>query len=250
MSVNGFPGMPPLRAASTIGDTGAGIHCAVAVLAALLQREKTGKGQRVEVAMQDAVVNLNRVAMLTHFLTNRPAERMGNRVSALAPTDLYPCRPGGPNDYVYIITTTLAMWEKLLSAIGRADLIGDPRYTDPRARSERFDEVYDLIKAWTGNRTKFEAWTILAGAGVPCGAVLDTGDILENEHLRARGMITTVEHPQRGTFTMPGCAVQLSDSPATVRPAPLLGEHNEVVYGSLLDLTASDLAALRDESVI
>jgi formyl-CoA transferase len=250
MSVNGFPDSPPLRAASTIGDTGAGIHCAVGVLAALLQRERTGRGQRLEVAMQDAVVNLNRVAMLAHFLTQGPAERLGNRITALPPTDLYPCRPGGPNDFVYIITTTAAMWEKLLRAIDRADLIGDPRYSDPTARAEHFDEVYEIVKAWTEQRTKFEAWETIGRAGVPCGAVLDTGEILENEHLKARGMIATIEHPERGAFTMPACAVQMSDSPTALLPAPLLGEHNAEVYGSLLGLGSSELETLRDESVI
>ncbi len=250
MSTTGFPGSPPLRPGPTIGDTGTGIHCAIGILAALLQREKTGRGQRLEVSMQDAVVNLSRVAMLGHYLTNRPVERTGNRISALAPTDLYPCRPGGPNDYVYIITSTRDMWESLLQAIGRSDLIGDPRYTDQKARNEHFDEVYDLIRAWTEKHTKFEAMEILGRAGIPCGAVLDTGDILTNEHLKARGMITTIEHPTRGSFTMPGCAVQLSDSPTEVRPAPLLGQHNEEIYGKLLGLTRADLAQLQEEKVI
>ncbi|MBI3303385.1 MAG: CoA transferase, partial [Deltaproteobacteria bacterium] len=245
MSVTGFPGSLPLKPGPTIGDTGTGIHCAIGVLAAILQREKTGRGQRLEVAMQDAVVNLSRVAMLSHYLTNRPVQRTGNRVAMLAPTDLYPCHPGGSNDYVYIITSTLEMWESLLKAIDRADLIGDPRYTDQHTRNKHFDEVYTVIKMWTEKRTKFEAMEILGGAGVPCGAVLDTGDLLANEHLRARKMITTVEHPARGTFTMPGCAVQLSDSPTKVKPAPLLGQHNEEIYGALLGFTRADLAGLK-----
>jgi formyl-CoA transferase len=250
MSVTGFPGSSPLRPGPTIGDTGTGIHCAIGVLAAILQREKTGKGQHIEVAMQDAVVNLSRVAMLGHYLTGSPVERTGNRISVMAPTDLYPCHPGGSNDYVYIITSTLEMWESLLKAMDRADLIDDPRYTDQRSRNKHFDEVYTAIKTWTEKRTKFEAMEILGKAGVPCGAVLDSGDILTNEHLRTRGMITTIEHPARGAFTMPGCAVQMSDSPTEVKPAPLLGQHNEEVYGALIGLTRADLAGLKEEGVI
>lgn len=250
MSVTGTPETPPLKPGPTIGDTGTGIHCAVGILAALLQREKTGKGQRLEVSMQDAVVNLNRVAMLSHYLGSVPAPRVGNRVAVLAPTDLYPCAPGGPNDYAYVITTTQEMWESLLRTIGRSDLLTDSRFADQRSRNAHFDELFEIIARWTRQRSKFEVMRALGEAGVPCGAVLDSGDILANEHLRARGMVTTIEHPTRGTFTMLGCAVHLSDSPVDIQPAPLLGQHTVEVLGSLLGLTTADLAGLRAEGVV
>jgi len=250
MSVTGTKETQPLKPGPTIGDTGTGVHCAVGVLAALLQREKTGHGQRLEVSMQDAVVNLSRVAMMGHYLGDVPVQRRGNRVTALAPTDLYPCAPGGPNDYAYIITTTQEMWESLLEAIGRPDIIVDPRFADQRTRNKHFNELFDAIATWTQQRSKFEVMQALGEAGVPCGAVLDSGDVLANEHLKTRGMITTIEHPTRGTFTMPGCAVQLSDSPVEVQPAPLLGQHNTEVYGALLGMTATDLARFKEEGVI
>lgn len=250
MSVTGTHETPPLKPGPTIGDTGTGIHCAVGILAALLQREKTGKGQRLEVSMQDAVVNLNRVAMLAHYLGSVPAPRTGNRVAVLAPTDLYPCAPGGPNDYAYLITTTQEMWESLLSTIGRPELLTDPRFADQRSRNAHFDELFQIIASWTRQRSKFEVMRAFGEAGVPCGAVLDSGDILANEHLRARGMITTIEHPTRGTFTMLGCPVQLSDSPVEIQPAPLLGQHNTEVLGTLLGLTKADLAGLKADGII
>ncbi len=250
MSVTGTSETQPLRPGPTIGDTGTGVHCAVGVLAALLHREKTGHGQRLEVSMQDAVVNLSRVAMMGHYLGDVPAQRRGNRVTALAPTDLYPCAPSGPNDYAYIITTTQEMWESLWKAIGRADIIVDPRFAEQRNRNKHFDELFQAIAAWTRQRDKFAVMRILGEAGVPCGAVLDSGDVLANEHLKARGMITTIEHPIRGTFTMPGCAVQLSESPVEVQPAPLLGQQNVQVYGALLGLTTVELATLKEEGVI
>ncbi len=250
MSVTGTHETPPLKPGPTIGDTGTGIHCAVGILAALLQREKTGKGQRLEVSMQDAVVNLNRVAMLAHYLGSVPAPRTGNRVAVLAPTDLYPCAPGGPNDYAYLITTTQEMWESLLSTIGRPELLTDPRFADQRSRNAHFDELFQIIASWTRQRSKFEVMRALGEAGVPCGAVLDSGDIVANEHLRARGMITTIEHPTRGTFTMLGCPVQLSDSPVEIQPAPLLGQHNTEVLGTLLGLTKADLAGLKADGII
>lgn len=250
MSITGTSETPPLRPGPTIGDTGTGIHCAVGILAALMQREKTGKGQRLEVAMQDAVVNLSRIGMMGHYYGSVPAPRTGNRVPTLAPTDLYPCSPGGSNDYAFIITTTPAMWEILVKTIGRGDLINDPRFADQSSRNKHGAELTEIISAWTKQRTKHEVMKALGEAGVPCGAVLDSGDILENEQLKQRGMITTIEHPTRGSFTMPGCAVQLSDSPTEVKPAPLLGQHNADILGSLLGLTQADLAGLKDDEVV
>jgi formyl-CoA transferase len=250
MSVTGTQQTEPLRPGPTIGDTGTGVHCAVGVLAALLQREKTGRGQRLEVAMQDAVVNLTRIGMMGHYLGDVPAQRRGNRIGNMAPTDLYPCAPGGANDYAYIITTTKEMWENMVTAMDRVDLITDPRFADQRARNQHFDELAAIITDWTRQRSKFEVMRMLGEVGVPCGAVLDSGDVLANEHLKARGMIQTIEHPTRGSFTMPGCAVQLSESPVEVKPAPLLGQHNVEILGGLLGLTNTDLAGLKERGVI
>lgn len=250
MSVTGDSTTPPLRPGPTIGDTGTGIHCAVGILSALLQREKTGKGQRLEVAMQDAVVNLTRIGMMGHYYGTVPAQRTGNRLAAMAPTDLYPCAPGGPNDYAYIINTTQTMWEATLNTIDRKDLLQDPRFSDQRSRNEHFDHLFEVISDWTKRHDKIFVMEAFGNAGVPCGAVLDSGDILANEHLKTRGMIRSVEHPTRGNFTMPGCAVQMSDSPADVRPAPLLGQNNHDILGSLLGLTSSDLDRLKDNGII
>jgi formyl-CoA transferase len=216
----------------------------------LLQRSKTGQGQHVEVSMQDAMINYGRVPMRHHLQTGKVVERTGNRLAHAAPTDTYPCHPGGANDYVYLMATTQEMWDSILRVIGREDLIGDSRYTDRAERNKRFDEVHAIIRAWTTRHDKFTVMKALGEAGVPCGAVFDSLDVLTDEHLRERGMIVTVEHPTRGTMTMPGCAVQLTDSPVTVTPAPLLGEHNAEVYGELLQLNAEALQALAREGVI
>ncbi len=250
MSVTGLPGSIPVRPGPTIGDTGTGLHCAIGILSAYIQRLTTGKGQKVEVAMQDAIVNFTRVAMVGQYLTGEPVPRRGNRIMGRAPGDIYPCAPGGPNDYAYVFTSSEEMWESLLRVIGRADLIDDDRYATPDARVANAEEVHGLIAAWTRTKDKFTVMKLIGEAGVPCGAVLDTGDILANEHLKQRGMITTIEHPQRGAFTMPGCPVQLEDSPVELRPAPLLGQHNTEVYGELLGLSAAAVAALKEKGVI
>ncbi len=249
-SVTGFPDSPPLRPGPTIGDTGTGVHCAVGILAALWQRERTGEGQKVEVSMQDAVVNYARVAMMGHYVTHKPVPRTGNEAAQLVPAGLYPCQPGGPNDYVYLLATTREMWDNILKVIGREDLIGDPRYAEIPERNKRAAEVYALIRAWTEQHGKFAVMEKMGKAEVPCGAVFDSGDVLSDPHLRERGMIVTIEHPTRGTMTMPGCAVQLSQSPREVRPAPLLGQHNEEVYREFLGLTQGEIVELKAEGVI
>ena len=250
LSITGLADSPPLKPGPTIGDTGTGIHCAVGILAALLQRGKTGQGQHVEVSMQDAVVNYMRVPLRHHIQTDAVVQRSGNRLSHAAPTDTYPCAPGGPNDYVYLMATTPRMWENILRTIGREDLIDDPRYTSMSERNKRFDEVYDLIKAWTVQHPKFDVMERFGKAGVPCGAVFDSQDILTHPQLRERGMVATIEHPTRGSITMPGCPVQLDDSPVNVTPAPLLGQHNSEVYQDLLGLSAKNLQELEEEGVI
>ena len=250
LSITGELSGPPLKPGPTIGDTGTGIHCAVGILAALLQREKTGRGQHVEVSMQDAMVNYGRVPMRHHQQTGKVVERSGNRFSHLAPTDTYPCHPGGPNDYVYLMATTQEMWENLLRVIGREDLIGDPRYTEQAERNRRFAEVYSFISAWTATQDKFTVMKKLGAVGVPCGAIFDSQDVLTDPHLHERGMVITIDHPTRGPLTMPGCPVQLTDSPVEVTPAPLLGQHNAEVYQELLGLSVEALTQLAKARVI
>jgi formyl-CoA transferase len=249
MSVTGTPGSPPLKPGPTIGDTGTGVHAAAGVLAAYIQRERTGKGQKVEVAMQDAVLNYCRVVMMSTYITHKPVGRSGNTTGAV-PGDIFKCAPGGDNDYAYIFCTTPEMWRSLCAAIGQAALADDERFRDPRSRRKNTAALNAIISEWTAHHTKHEVMKILGEAGVPCGAVLDSVELLNDPHLRERGMITTVNHPTRGEFTMPGCAVQLEDSKVPVTSAPLLGQHNHEVYGEFLDLGERELEELKRQGVI
>jgi len=190
------------------------------------------------------------VAMLGTYVTHKTVRRTGNDEAQLVPAGLYPCHTGAHNDYVYLLATTREMWDNILKVIGREDLICDPRYAEIPERNKRAAEVYALIRAWTEKHGKFEVMEKMGKAEVPCGAVFDSGDVLSDPHLRERGMIVTIEHPTRGTMTMPGCAVQLSESPREVRPAPLLGQHNEEVYREFLGLTQGEIVELKAEGVI
>jgi len=195
------------------------------------------------------VLNFVRVPMMGTFVTNQPVQRLGNRLGG-GPGDVFKCAPGGANDYVYILCTTAAMWQSLCNAMGRPELASDERFSEPRARAKNVDALTEEIHAWTGKYTKHEVMKILGEVGVPCGAVLDTVELLNNPHLKERGMIVTVDHPVRGKFTMPGCPVKLEDSPAEVKAAPLLGEHNVEVYSGLLGMTGGQLEELKQEGII
>jgi formyl-CoA transferase len=249
MALTGFPGSPPLKPGPTIGDTGTGMHAAVGVLAAYIQRERTGKGQKVEVAMQEAVLNFVRVPMMGTYVTHKPTPRSGNRVAGGGPGDIYKCAPGGDNDYCYILCTSPEMFVSLCQVIGHPEIVSDERFIG-RERAKNVEALTAMINEWTGRHTKHEVMRILGEAGVPCGAVLDSVELLNDPHLKQRGMIVTIKHPVRGDFTMPGCPVRLEDSPVEVKSAPLLGQHNADVYGELLGLGAGQLEDLKREGII
>jgi len=248
MSVTGTPDGPPMYVWPSIGDSGTGMHCVIGILAALMQRHTTGEGQQVEVSMQDAVVNLIRVSLRDHQRLGKPMPRTGNQLGSGVPGTTYRCRPGGPNDYVFIFVQQ-QMWHPLLRAIGREDLVGDARYETADARWMHKADVDALVEAWTSQRTKHEVMKILAAAGVPCGAVLDTGEILTDPHLQARAMIVEVEHPVRGRYVTVGNPIKLSASPTTIGPSPLLGQHREEVLTEL-GYSEADIAALAKDGAI
>jgi len=221
-------------------------------MAALWQRQRTGRGQVMEISMQDAVVNFNRIKMREYYETGESPGRTGSAVPKTAPGDIYRCYPGGPDDYAYVYCQPIRghMWDALLIAMGREDLLENPEWSDPVWRGNHKALVDQMVEAWTMRHTKHEVMRILGEGGIPCSAVLNAQDIHTDPHLLERGMITTMHHPTRGSFKMPGFPVQLESSPVEMQPAPLLGEHNAEVYRELLGLTEDDLLRLKEEKVI
>lgn len=254
LSITGEENGRPLKPGPNIGDTGAGLHCAIGILAALYQRRETGEGQRVEVTMQDAVINFGRIAYAAQYIFDAPAPRCGNQsiIAGTAPSEVYPCKGGGPNDYCYVYTTRAsnAHWERLLEVIGRPDLKDDPRFVNAKMRAKHFKEVDEVISAWTIQHDKHTVMRLLGDAGVPASAVFDTKELSLDPSLRERGTFVTVEHPVRGEFTLPGCMIKLSNSNVPIKPAPLLGANNTDVYGELLGVSEEELAKLREEGAI
>jgi formyl-CoA transferase len=252
MSVTGFEDREPIRCGAAIGDTGTGVHTAAAIMAAYIQRQRTGQGQLVEVAMQETVANLLRGRFVDHYREGKPSPRRGNGLVGGVPGGAYPCAPGGPNDYafIYVQPISLGMWRDFATAIGREDWLADPRLKDAKSRWEHRDELNGVIRAWTSARTKHEVMSALGKAGVPCGAILDTGEVLDDPHLNARGQIHTIEHKTRGRVRLPGCPVHLSASPAPTSPPPLAGEHTAEVLGELLGLSKDDVEKLRAQGAV
>jgi formyl-CoA transferase len=235
-AMTGVKGGEPLRPGTHAGDTGAGLHCVIGILAALQQRARTGRGQQVMVSMQDAVINFNRfnfASQLMRGANSEPVPRSGNKspLGVTVPSGLYPCKPFGTNDFVYIYTSrgTNRQWQRLLKTIGHGDLLEDERFVTPAARAQNVEEVDRMISTWCRERTKTEAMETLQNAGVPAGAIMDMCDLMRDPVLREHGMMATVTHPVRGEVPMPGCAIQLSDSHVPVRCAPRLGEHTDEV---------------------
>lgn len=254
MAITGEPGGGPIRPGPTLADSGTGMHLVVGILAALLQRVSTGRGQRVDVAMQDAIMNYCRMSYARHNVLGKPTERVGNGspASASAPSSAYPCKGGGVNDFCFIYTSRdgNGHWHKLLEVIGRTDLADDPRFASPEKRLAHEDEVNRIVSEWTVRYGKHEVMRRVAEAGVPAGAVLDTADLLAEPSMLENNAILRLEHPTRGTFHTPGWAVRMSDSPAEFRPAPLLGAHTEEVLGELLGIKGDEFDKLKKEGVI
>jgi formyl-CoA transferase len=249
MSVTGFPENPPTYVVPAIGDSGTGMHMAIGILAALEQRHQTDRGQVVEVSMQDAVVNLIRVSLRDHQRFGQAMPRRGNQMGRGVPSTTYPCAPGGPNDWVFI-TAQQQMWPAFAAAIGRPELAADPRFADENGRWENRAQLNAIIEEWTRARSKHEAMRVLAAAGVPCGAVQDTGEVLADPHLEEREMILDLDYPTRGTYRTVGCPVKLSDSPAKVTRPPLLGEHTAGLLREICGVDAAELQRLRDDGVV
>ena len=252
MSVTGYPDRPPVVTGANIGDAGTGMHLTIAILAALVQRQHTGRGQLVEVSMQEAVLNITRVKFTPTLGTGQPLLRTGNRSVSGAYADLVRCAGAGPNDYVYLMLPpdNAEPFGALVEVIEREDLRTDPRFSAPPARARHAEELTAVIESWTMKRDKHEVMRALAGRGIPCGAVLDTAEVLDDPHLRERGTVFDLDHPTRGRFAMIGSPLRMSDSPTEASPAPLYGEHTEEVLTTLAGYTPEDVRRFREQGIV
>jgi len=258
-STTGFRDGLPLVTGAQIGDSGTGLHLALGIVAALFQREKTGRGQKVLAAMQDGVLNLCRVKLrdqqrlkagpLTEYSQfgegipfGDAVPRAGNDSGGGQPGRILKCKgwETDPNAYTYFITQA-AVWEKVCDVIGKPDWKTDPKYATPKARLPHLNEIFDAIEAWTMTKTKLEVMDICNPLDIPVGPILSMKEIAEDEGLRATGTIVEVDHPERGPYLSVGCPIKMSDSPAEVTRSPLLGEHTVEILSQVLGYSAEDI---------
>jgi crotonobetainyl-CoA:carnitine CoA-transferase CaiB-like acyl-CoA transferase len=246
---------PPLKPGATIGDTGTGMLMAVSILAAYVRRLRTGQGEHLQVAMQDSILHYIRNAFAYMERTGgKAAPRAGSKTvgGGHPPIGVYPCKGGGPNDYVYIYTSAAnpEHWLRLLKVMGRDDLIGDTRYDTPAGRSERRAEVDEIVSTWTRQHDKHTAMKLVGSATIPAGAVLDTRELSDDKTFEARKIRQTMKHPAVGDYVMSGWPVRFGAAPPPVPPAPRLGEHSAHVLADWLKLDKAAIGALKDGKVI
>jgi len=266
-STTGFDDGPPLVTGAQIGDSGTGLHLALGIVAALYQRNSTGRGQKVLAAMQDGVLNLCRVKLrdqqrlartgvmkeypqYPHGKFGRAVPRAANASGGGQPGSIVKCKgwESDPNAYLYFITQA-PVWKEICAVIGKEDWITHPDYATPAARLPRLQEVFAAVEAWTVTKTKFEAMDLLNAHDIPCGPILSMEELAAEPSLRASGTIVEVDHPTRGKYLTVGNPIKMSDSPTEVTRAPLLGEHTDEVLGEL-GFGAAEIDAFRAQKAI
>ncbi len=248
-SVTGYPDSPPVLPGATFGDSGTGMQLALAITAAYAQRQRTGQGQQVEISMQEAVTSFMRtqVAFFAEW-GEKAAPRDGIR-AGYSPEPL-PCKPEGPNDYLFIVLVTAEMWEGLCRATERPELLNDERFSTGRARHRNMKQLHSELSKWTREHTKHEAMEALGRAGVPCSAILDTRDLFHDPHLQERNFIQEVEHPTEGRVPLMRSPLLLSESQVPMEPAPLHGQHTDEVLREELGLGEAELASLHESGTL
>jgi len=253
ISVTGEPDRPPVKPGVSLGDTGTGMLMAITILGAYIERQRTGQGRRLQVAMQDAMLHYMRTCFAVQAKTGKAAARRGGKsvMGANSPSGLYQCKPYGPNDWIYVMTSGAnpEHWARLMKLFGREELIDDPRYNTTAVRREREAEVDAIVTEWTRKHTKEEAMTLISGVGVPAGAVFDTMELQNEPSFEKRGIMQVMEHA-RGPFKMPAWPVRVDGKPPRVTASPLLGEHTADVLHAWLGIGADEVAALKKEGVL
>ena len=267
-STTGFREGPPLVTGAQIGDSGTGLHLALGIMAALYQRNRTGRGQKVLCAMQDGVLNLARVKLrdqqriehgpLTEYSQygegvpfGKAVPRAGNDSGGGQPGWIVKCKgwENDPDAYLYFITQA-PVWNEICDVIGEPTWKTDPDYATPKARLPKLKQIFARIEQLTMTKTKFEAMDLFNKHDIPCGPILSMKEIAEEQSLRATGTVVEVDHPTRGKYLTVGNPIKLSDSPADVRRSPLLGEHTEEILTKVLGYKASEINEIKASGAI
>jgi len=253
VSLSGYEGEQPQKTGISFGDPMAGTAAAGAVALALHYRQRTGKGQFIDLAQREALSSFVADQLLGYSMNGVMPRPMGNKHPFHAPHGVFPCIPRDDQDdpWVAIACESDAQFEGLCGVIGQPDLANDARFALEPDRYRNQDALADPIAAWTQTLDKIAAMETLQSAGVPAGAVLSVQDLTASPQLRERGFWETVTDPDAGTWEIEGPAWVLTANPAHVRlPAPNFGEHNSYVFQDLLGLSDAQFADLSSSGVI
>jgi crotonobetainyl-CoA:carnitine CoA-transferase CaiB-like acyl-CoA transferase len=253
ISVTGEPDRPPVKPGLSFGDTGTGMLMAATILGALHERNRTGQGRRLQVAMQDAMVHYMRTCFSTMARTGKAAPRRGAKSAGgnNAPSGLYPAKGGGSNDYVYLTTSRAnpEHWSRLMKLIGREELIDDPRFATGDARVKNEKELDAIIGEWTRQHGKQEAMEKLIAVGVPSGAVFDTMELQNEPSFEERGIMQVVNH-HNGDYKMATWPVRIDGKTVRLKGSPALGHDSAEVLQSWLGISSAEVEGMRKEGIL
>jgi crotonobetainyl-CoA:carnitine CoA-transferase CaiB-like acyl-CoA transferase len=246
MSITGQKDGPPTRVGTALGDINAGNFATIGILAALHQRERTGRGQRIDISMQDCIAAILENAVVRYTIGGVVPGRLGSAHATVAPYEVFATADG----FVFIACANEATWQRLCKAMGRPDLVADERFAINDKRSRNQEELAAVINAWSGRHGTEQLLAILGEHGVPATPVLTVAQMVDNPHIRARNMMVTVDHPVAGTVTIPGNPVKMSASEDTApQPSPVLGQHTDEVLAEL-GYPAEKVAALKAAKIV
>ena len=247
ISTTGFPDGPPVKAGPAVVDFISGIHLYAAVVTALFEREQTGQGRLVEVAMQEAAYPTLTSHLDAYVSSGRVPPRVGNASHSRVPNNVYPTKDG----YVAMNITVEEHWHNLLKAMGRDDLRDEPRFRDNAARVAYRAEVDALVGEWTKTLGKMEIFAIAKERRIPVAPVREVDDVMHDRHMHERGFLAEIEHDEIGRVTVPTSPLRFHGAdPVPLAPSPKLGQHNAEIYGGWLGLSEAEIAELRRDGVI
>ena len=248
MSTTGWPDSPPTRTGTAMADILAGLNCSIGILAALKGRERTGVGERIDVALVDSVVSAMETIIQLCLVEGRIPGRIGNRYEFIAPYDSFAATDG----WVVIGVGGEEVWKRFCKAIEREDLLKDPRFETNRDRVREYAPLKEIVTEWTSKRNAKDIISHLMSFSVPCAPIYNIEQIVNDPHIaQARGMIVDMDHPLEGTMKVVACPIKFTEMKPSIRStAPLHGEHTEEVLTGLLGLSKEEVARLKEAGAV
>ena len=247
--LTGYEDGGPVKPGNYFSDFFSGMHAAFSILVALRYRARTGEGQRIDLAMREVATTIVADATMDVVMNGRVPTRVGNRDPSMAPHGVYPC--AGEDRWVTIAVASDEQWAQLVAITGHEEWADDDRFADAASRWTHQSELDALLAEWTVTRDRYEVMQELQAAGIAAGAVLDVKDVLNDPHVRERGVYSSVEHPELGTAPIRNLPWKLSATPVTVdRPSPTFGQHNEDVLRRFLGMTDEEIDSLIERRVL